>query len=82
MNTTPELTTESRVAVGIKTAALVVILGLIAVLAQPTHVPDELFTHDAAAAPAPVSGSASDTTYYFPAQYPAPTTLAEQSLTF
>ena len=78
MNTTSELT-ESRIAAGIKTAAVVVLLGLIAVVAQPHRMSDEAVVHPVAAAPAP--GGSGDTSY-FPAQYPAPTTVAEQAPTF
>ena len=80
MNTHPDNLAESRIAAGIKTAALVVLLGLIAVVAQPTRMPDEVFARPTAAE-APAAGGASDTSY-FPAQYPAPTTVAEQSPTF
>ena len=81
MNTTPDNLNESRIAAGIKAAALVVLLGLIAVVSQPTRMPDEVFGKPAAAAQAPVSGATGDT-QYFPAQYPAPTVVAEQAPTF
>ena len=81
MNSHSDNLSESRIAAGIKTAALVVLLGLIAVVAQPTRVPDEVFGHQSTAAEAPTSGGASDRSY-LPAQYPAPTTVAEQAPTF
>jgi hypothetical protein len=79
MNATPDKLTESRVAAGIKTAALVVLLGLIAVIAQPTRMPEQVFGQPDASAPAPVTVG---DTQYFPAQYPAPTAVAEQPPTF
>ena len=78
MNSTPDHN-ETRIAAGIKTAAVVVLLGLIAIVAQPHRMPDDVISHSAAAtAPAP---TATDTAY-FPAQFPAPTTTAEQAPTF
>ena len=79
MNSTPDLT-ESRLATGIKTAAVVVLLGLIAVVAQPHRMSDEVVPH-AAAAVAPAPATVNDAAY-FPAQYPAPTTVVEQPPTF
>ena len=79
MNSIPDLT-ESRLAAGIKTAAVVVLLGLIAVVAQPHRMADEVIPH-AAAALAPASATVGDTAY-FPAQFPAPTTVEEQPPTF
>lgn len=79
MNSTPDLT-ESRIAAGIKTAAVVVLLGLIAVVAQPHRMADEVIPH-ASAASAPAPATVSDTSY-LPAQFPAPTTVTEQPPTF
>ena len=75
--------TESRIAAGIKTAAVVVLLGLIAIVAQPHRMPDELFAHPTAQASTatPVSASTGDADY-LPSHYPAPTHHAEESPTF
>ena len=81
MNTHSDHSAETRIAAGIKTAALVVLLGLIAVVAQPTRMPDEVFSRQPAATEAPATGGASDTSY-FPAQFTAPTAVAEQAPTF
>ena len=73
--------TESRIAAGIKTAAVVVLLGLIAVVAQPHRMPDELFAHSTAPAAAQASAPAGDADY-LPSHYPAPTHHDEDSPTF
>jgi hypothetical protein len=78
MNTYPDNMAESRLAVGIKTAALVALISLVAVVAHPTRMSDDLFVSHAAAAEAATSGD----TQYFPAQFAAPTTVAEQAPTF
>ena len=82
MNTHSNLT-QPRTAAGLKTAALVVLVGLIALAAQPTAIPGHSATLPATSeAPAPgVSGATGDT-QYFAARYPAPTNIEEQPPTF
>ena len=81
MNTHTDHLPESRLAAGIKTAALVAIIGIVAAVAQPSRMSDDVFhalpTATTASAPA---GDAD--TGYFPARYPAPTTVVEQAPTF
>jgi hypothetical protein len=76
--------TESRVATGIKTAALVVLLGLIAVVAHPQRMSDEVIVSHAAlstteAAPR-ITGAASED--YYDTHYPHPTRVEDQPPTF
>ena len=56
MNTQPDTLAASRIATGIKTGALVALVGLVAVLAQPNRMPDEVFSPHPAAVQAPVLG--------------------------
>jgi hypothetical protein len=72
-----------RTATGVKTAALVVLVGLIALAAQPAAM-----SHHSGVLPATleapvtgVSGTSGDT-QYFAARYPAPTNIEEQPPTF
>jgi len=81
MNANAKLS-ESHLATGIKTAAVVAIVGLVAVLAQPTRMPDELFHAQQAVTHASAAPATAGETPYFPAQYPAPTTHADDSPTF
>ena len=78
MNAYPDNMADSRLAVGIKTAALVALISLVAVVAHPTRMSDELFVSHAAAADTTTPAD----TQYFPAQFAAPTTVAEQAPTF
>jgi hypothetical protein len=79
MNANPNSNlSDSRIAAGIKAAALLAIVGLVAVVAQPTRMPDETFHAQAVTTQAP----ATDTGDYFPSHYPAPTTPSEQAPTF
>jgi len=80
MNTNLSLNSESRVAAGIKAAALVAIVGLVAAIAQPSRMSDEVFHAQATAAQAPASDSGD--TPYFPARFPAPTATADEAPTF
>ena len=77
--------TESRIAAGIKTAAVVVLLGLIAIVAQPHRMHDETSVTPAAtpvSAPvAQVIGPAGEVDS-FGSHYPAPTNVEEQPPTF
>jgi hypothetical protein len=85
MNTSHDTITESRIASGVKAAALVVLLGLIAAVSQPTRMPDEVFGKPGAAAvtaSAPAAPGASGETEYFASRYPAPTNVEEQPPTF
>ena len=72
---------ESRIGAGIKTAALVVLLGVIAVVTKPgVHSAPLAGDHESVAtATAPAVTGEND---YFPSRYPAPTEAAEQSPTF
>ena len=75
--------TQLRTAAGVKTAALVVLVGLIALAAQPTAMSGHSAVLPATLeAPATgVSGVTGDT-QYFAARYPAPTNVEEQPPTF
>ena len=79
--------TESRLAAGLKAAALIVLLGLIAVVSEPMlhssaalDVSQVLGATDATQSTPPAS--AGDGATYFPGQYPAPTNVEEQPPTF
>jgi hypothetical protein len=87
MRMQPDNTSESRLAAGLKAAALIVLLGLIAVVSEPvlhsTAAMDDallpsLPVRTTTAAPA----SAGDGAAYFPSQYPAPTNVEEQPQPF
>jgi hypothetical protein len=87
MRTQPDNSSESRIAVGLKTAALIVLLGLIAVVSEPmlhssavTDNPMLLSLPATTSTAAPASGG--DGATYFPSQYPAPTNVEEQAPTF
>jgi len=80
MNTHPDMKSEDRLATGIKTAALVALVGLVAVLAQPGRMSDEVFAARPVATQA--EPAAAGDTQYFPAQFPAPTAVAEPAPTF
>ena len=79
MSTSLHPISESRVAAGIKAAALVAIVGLVAAIAQPSRMSDDLFHAQPTAAQAPVD---SGDTAYFPARFPAPTATADEAPTF
>ncbi|HTI46630.1 MAG TPA: hypothetical protein VMB76_08735 [Casimicrobiaceae bacterium] len=87
MRMQPDTTSESRLAAGLKAAALIVLLGLIAVVSEPmlhssAAMDDALLpsfpVRTSTAAPA----SAGDGPTYFPSQYPAPTNVEEQPQAF
>ena len=80
MNTNLNPNSESRVAAGIKAAALVAIVGLVAAIAQPSRMSDDVF--HAQATPAQATASAGADTPYFPARFPAPTAAADEAPTF
>lgn len=75
---------ESRLAAGLKAVVLIVLLGLIAVVSEPVLRSSPAIDQAQVLAPASVTPatSGSDATTYFPSQYPAPTTPAEQAPTF
>jgi hypothetical protein len=83
----PDNSSESRLASGVKAVALIVLLGLIAVVSGPVlHSPAVVDEVQRLAGPAnDVTSASSDTGggfVYFPDQYPAPTTVTEQPPTF
>jgi hypothetical protein len=68
---------ESRMAVGLKTATLVVLLGAIGVITHPGTM-----TPPPVAAPQALSAAPVGDGDYFPSHYPAPTVVSEQPPTF
>jgi hypothetical protein len=70
---------ENRIGAGIKTATLVVLLGVIAVVTKPGVHSTPIVVDDAPVATAAASAGNTD---YFPSRFPAPTEAAEQSPTF
>ena len=68
---------EAQLAAGMKTATLVVLLGLIAVITPPAMDGAPVATESATAAATQTVPSD-----YFPSHYPAPTMAVEQSPTF
>jgi hypothetical protein len=87
MRMQPDNTSESRIAAGLKAAALIVLLGLIAVVSEPV-LHSNVVTDNALLLPLPATTSAAapantgDGATYFPDQYPAPTKVEEQPPTF
>jgi hypothetical protein len=82
MKTPDHIPHESHLALGIKAATLVVLLGVIAVITEPARMavsPVAEAPKTAATAPAlPVNGDFD----YFPSHFPAPTVMAEPMPTF
>ena len=67
MNTFTQRKQELRLARGIRMAAIIVVLGAIAVAGEQLSM-----THRADAAPNPAAAAVSTSADYFPAQFPAP----------
>jgi hypothetical protein len=76
--------TGMRPATGLKTAALVVLVGLIALAAQPAALSGHSATLPATTLEAPATGVSGTTgdAQYFAARYPAPTNVEDQPPTF
>jgi len=82
MNANPNHLSESRIAAGIKAAAVLAIVGFVAVVAQPSRMSEDVF-HAQAVTAQPVTAQAPATDGdYFPSHYPAPTTPSEEAPTF